>query len=445
MKKVNIIGAGLAGCEAAWQIARLGVGVRLYEMKPKKKTPAHSDNGFAELVCSNSLRSDRLSNAAGLLKEEMRRLDSLVLRSADAASVPAGGALAVDRKEFSRLITEAIEKEPNIAVTCEEIKNFSRFQDEIVIIATGPLTTSGLLYSISEMVGEDTLHFFDAAAPIVSAESINMSKAFFASRYERGSDYLNCPMTKEEYEKFYDALIHAECAEIHDFENNVFEGCIPVETMAQRGYQTLLFGPLKSKGIKDPATGREPYAVVQLRREDDTGTMYNIVGFQTHLKWGEQKRVFQMIPGLEKAEFLRFGIMHKNAFIDSPRLLDNVYRFKKNNKFFFAGQITGVEGYTESAASGLLAGITAACDAWGMEAPAFSRATAIGALAAYISNQSVLNFQPMNITYGIIEPCSQRINNKEKKNLAISQRALEEIECLKEQRLLPLKKTANVQ
>lgn len=440
-----MIGAGLAGCEAAWQIARIGVPVYLHEMKPDKKTPAHTSGNFAELVCSNSLRSDRISNAAGLLKEEMRRLDSLILRAADAAPVPAGGALAVDRGAFSKFITEAIQNDPFITVEHGEVKDLSGFGDDIVIVATGPLTSKALLDSLSGLLGKKTLHFFDAAAPIIAAESIDMAKAFFASRYERGSDYLNCPMTKEEYDAFYAALTGAECAKIRDFEINVFEGCMPVETMAGRGYETMRFGPLKPKGIKDPKTGKEPFAVVQLRREDDSGSMYNMVGFQTHLKWGEQRRVFSMIPGLEKAEFLRYGVMHKNAFIDSPRLLDNAFRLKRENRIFFAGQITGVEGYTESAASGLLAGITAACDALCAEAPVFSNVTAVGALAAYVSNESIVNFQPMNITYGIMEACDQKIKNKEKRNLYISERSLEEIECLKEQQLLPLRKTASVQ
>jgi len=445
MKKIHVIGAGLAGCEAARQSSALGVDVILHEMKPDKKTPAHTGGGFAELVCSNSLRSDRLSNAAGLLKEEMRRLDSLILRAADAFPVPAGGALAVDRNAFSAFITKEIKNDPRITVRHQEIKDISGFGEDIVIIATGPLTTGDLISSITALIGEKTLHFFDAAAPIVAAGSIDMKRAFFASRYEQGNDYLNCPMTKEEYEAFYDALVNAECAKIHDFENNVFEGCMPVETMAGRGFQTLLFGPLKPKGIIDPRTGREPFAVVQLRKENDSGSMYNMVGFQTHLKWGEQKKVFSMIPGLERAEFLRYGVMHKNTFIDSPRLLDGAYRLKKDSRIFFAGQITGVEGYTESAASGLLAGITAACDARGLAAPVFSDGTAIGALAAYVANNSVVNFQPMNINYGIMKPCGQKIKNKEKRNLTISHNSLEEIECLREQQLLPLRKTANVQ
>jgi methylenetetrahydrofolate--tRNA-(uracil-5-)-methyltransferase len=444
MNKIHVIGAGLAGCEAAWQISKLGIDVVLHEMKPEKKSPAHTADGFAELVCSNSLRSDRLSNAAGLLKEEMRLLDSLIMHAADATSVPAGGALAVNRTDFSNYITNEIKNNPYITVANKEITDISAFGDEIVIIATGPLPSDALLKSLSEITGVHYLNFFDAAAPIVSAESIGMSKAFWASRYDRGSDYLNCPMTEEEYGAFYRELTEAECAPLRDFENNVFEGCMPIEVMAKRGYQTMRFGPLKPKGVVHPGTGREPYAVVQLRREDERGTMYNMVGFQTHLKWGEQKRVFSMIPGLENAEFLRYGVMHKNTFIDSPRLLNEKYRMRDKENMYFAGQITGVEGYIESASSGLLAGIFAAAGALGVSAPVFSDATAIGALAAYISNQSVVNFQPMNINYGIMKPCDQKISNKEKKNLYLSERSLEEIKCLREQQSLLSRKTANV-
>ncbi len=444
MNKIHVIGAGLAGCEAAWQISKLGIDVVLHEMKPEKKSPAHTADGFAELVCSNSLRSDRLSNAAGLLKEEMRLLDSLIMHAADATSVPAGGALAVNRTDFSNYITNEIKNNPYITVANKEIADISAFGDEIVIIATGPLTSDALLKSLSEITGVHYLNFFDAAAPIVSAESIDMSKSFWASRYDRGSDYLNCPMTEEEYGAFYRELTEAECAPLRDFENNVFEGCMPIEVMAKRGYQTMRFGPLKPKGVVHPGTGREPYAVVQLRREDERGTMYNMVGFQTHLKWGEQKRVFSMIPGLENAEFLRYGVMHKNTFIDSPRLLNEKYRMRDKENMYFAGQITGVEGYIESASSGLLAGIFAAAGALGVSAPVFSDATAIGALAAYISNQSVVNFQPMNINYGIMKPCDQKISNKEKKNLYLSERSLEEIKCLREQQSLLSRKTANV-
>lgn len=434
MNKIHIIGAGLAGCEAAWQASSLGVSVRLYEMKPDKKSPAHTSCQFAELVCSNSLGSGRLSNASGLLKEEMRRMGSLVVEAADAAAVPAGGALAVDREAFSAYITRKITENPHIEIVREEVMDFSRFGNDLIVVATGPLTTGPLLAAIAELTGSEMLHFFDASAPIVSAESIDMQKVFRASRYGRGDDYLNCPMTREEYDAFYNALITAECAETREFENNVFEGCMPVEVMAGRGYQTLLFGPLKPKGMTDPRAGREPFAVVQLRQEDERGTMYNLVGFQTHLKWGEQKRVFGMIPGLEHAEFLRLGVMHKNAFIKSPALLDNRYRMRERPNVYFAGQITGVEGYMESTSSGLLAGIFAACQALGKEPPEFSDATALGALAAHISNKSVVNFQPMNINYGIMKPCGQRIKDKEKKNLSIAERSLEEIQCLREQR-----------
>jgi methylenetetrahydrofolate--tRNA-(uracil-5-)-methyltransferase len=445
MNKIHVIGAGLAGCEAAWQISRFGIPVRLYEMKPEKKSPAHTSTQFAELVCSNSLGSSRLSNSSGLLKEEMRRMGSLVVEAADASCVPAGGALAVDREAFSGYITKKIEESANIEIVREEILNFSRFGDDIIIVATGPLTTEPLLASIAELTGSETLHFFDASAPIVSAESINMQKVFRASRYGRGDDYLNCPMTREEYDAFYHALVSAECAEIREFENNVFEGCMPVEVMAGRGYQTLLFGPLKPKGMTDPKTGREPFAVVQLRQEDERGTMYNLVGFQTHLKWGEQKKVFSMIPGLEQAEFLRFGVMHKNAFLKSPRLLNNRYRMLEHKNIYFAGQITGVEGYMESTSSGLLAGIFAACQLIGAEPPAFSDATALGALAAHISNKSVVNFQPMNINYGIMKSCDQRIKEKEKKNLYIAERSLEELQCLREQQSSLFEKTENAQ
>ena len=444
MSKIHIIGAGLAGCEAAWQISRFGIGVHLYEMKPDKKSPAHTNAGFAELVCSNSLRSDRLSNAAGLLKEEMRLLDSLIMRAADATSVPAGGALAVNRSDFSDFITNEIKQNPHINVLSGEVTDLSVFEGETVIIATGPLTSDALLSSLAGITGDRYLNFFDAAAPIVAADSIDYAKAFCASRYDRGSDYLNCPMTEEEYRVFYSELTAAECAPVKDFENNVFEGCMPIEVMAGRGYETMRFGPLKPKGVIHPDTGREPYAVVQLRREDAGGTMYNLVGFQTHLKWGEQKRVFSMIPGLEHAEFLRYGVMHKNTFIDSPRLLNEKYQMRENKNIYFAGQITGVEGYIESASSGLLAGIFAAAAQLGASAPVFPDSTAIGALAAYISNRSVVNFQPMNINYGIMKPCDQKISNKEKKNLYISERSLEEIKCLREQRSLLSEKTASV-
>ena len=426
---VRVIGAGLAGCEAAWQLAKRGVPVCLCEMKPQKLSPAHHSAGFAELVCSNSLRSDRLENAVGLLKEEMRVLDSLVMRAADACRVPAGGALAVDRELFSRMITEAMRSHPNIEVVEGEVDHIER-DGQISIIATGPLTSDALSREIERIVGDRYLHFFDAAAPIVSAESIDMTRAFAASRYDRGSDYLNCPMNRREYEAFYRELISAECVALKDFEmGNVFEGCMPVEVMAARGPQTLLFGPLKPVGLTAP-DGTQPYAVVQLRREDAQGRFYNLVGFQTHLKFPEQKRVFGMIPGLEKAEFLRYGVMHRNTFLNSPGLLDGHYRLMANPNLLFAGQMTGVEGYVESAASGLHAGICAAHIMQKRALPVFSAKTAIGALACHVSASTGSDFQPMNINFGIMEPLGQRIRKKAEKNLAIAQRALEEVRAV---------------
>lgn len=435
--KVNVIGAGLAGCEAAYQLSKRGIEVTLFEMKPKKKSPAHHYDYFAELVCSNSLRADRLSNAVGLLKEEMRRLDSLIMKSADKNSVAAGGALAVDRHKFGEYITEYIKSCENITIEEREIEDISGFEGETTVIATGPLTSEKLSASIKNMLGSEYLHFFDAAAPIISHSSINMEKAFFASRYERGKDYINCPMTKDEYFAFYEELINAECAQIKEFEKNVFEGCMPIEEMAARGPMTMCFGPLKPKGITDPKTGKEPFANVQLRRENEQGTMFNIVGFQTHLKFPEQKRVFSMIPGLENAEFLRYGVMHKNTYINSPKVLDRFYRLKQNKNIFFAGQITGVEGYVESASSGMLAGIFAAAQVLGKEMPLFSDATALGALALYVSGAQTGNFQPMNINFGIMQPLGIKIRKKEEKNLCISKKSLEEIECLKEQLFVP--------
>ena len=427
-KKVNVIGAGLAGCECAYQLAKRGVPVRLYEMKPEKKSPAHTSNLFAELVCSNSLRSDRICNAAGLLKEEMRTLGSLVMRAADATSVAAGGALAVDREKFSSYITTEIRGNKLIDIRSEEVMNFSGFDNETTIIASGPLTSDSLSEAIRELTGEGRLHFFDAAAPIVTADSIDMEHAFFASRYGRGNDYINCPMTREEYEDFYQALITADCAELHEFEQDgVFEGCMPVETMAGRGHDTLLFGPLKPKGLTDPGTGREPFAVVQLRCENDEGSMYNLVGFQTHLKFSEQRRVFGLIPALKNAEYLRFGVMHRNTFLNSPKLLDRYYRLKKNPAIRFAGQITGVEGYVESISSGLLNGIFAACEYLGRPLPEFDDTTASGALCTHISGAVTGNFQPMNINFGILRPLGQKIKNKEEKNTRIAERALEKI------------------
>ena len=424
---VNIIGAGLAGCEAAYQLSRRGIAVRLYEMRPGKTTPAHMTDAFAELVCSNSLRSDRMENAVGLLKEEMRWLGSLVMAAADATRVPAGGALAVDRKKFSAYITAAIEDSPNVEIIRREITDLEKLNGK-TIVATGPLTSDALADYLEKLTGEH-LHFFDAAAPIVSADSIDMEKVFEYSRYGRGSDYLNCPLSQEEYLSFYSELVGAERALLHEFEKaDIFEGCMPVEIMAGRGVDTLRFGPMKPVGLTDPRTGVEPYAVVQLRKEDEQGTMYNLVGFQTNLKIGEQKRVFGMIPGLERAEYLRYGAMHRNTFINSPRLLDGHYRLRDNEDIYFAGQMTGVEGYVESASSGLLAGLFAACDVLGREKPVFSDKTAIGALAKYVSNGSNTSFQPMNVNFGIMQPADKRFRKKADKNRYIASRALEEIE-----------------
>lgn len=425
--KIHVIGAGLAGCEAAHQIARRGIAVELYEMKPERYTPAHRYPGFAELVCSNSLRADRLENAVGLLKEEMRLMDSLVMQAADATRVPAGGALAVERTAFSDYITSKIKQNPLITLHEGEVSSLSGMEG-IVVVASGPLTSDALSQEIAAKIGEERLHFFDAAAPIVMGESLDYEKVFAASRYGKGTDdYLNCPMTKEEYQAFYQALISAECAQLHGFEGQeVFEGCMPVEVMAKRGEQTLLFGPLKPVGLTAP-DGSRPYAVVQLRKEDEAGRMYNLVGFQTHLKFGEQKRVFSMIPGLEQAEFARFGVMHQNTYLNSPKILDAFYRLRADEKFFFAGQMTGVEGYVESAASGLYAGLAAAFQAEGQQMPALSGKTAMGALARYISSSPSADFQPMNITFGIIDPPDQRFRKKAEKNTYLSQRALEEV------------------
>lgn len=427
---INVIGAGLAGSEAAWQIAKQGINVRLFEMKPHKKTPAHHSDTFAELVCSNSLRSDMLENAVGLLKEELRRLGSLIIECADETRVPAGGALAVDREGFSKAVTDKIRKNPLIEVINEEVTILCK--DDITIVATGPLTSDKLADEIAKLIGDDRLYFFDAAAPIVRLDSINMDIAFKASRYDKGeADYINCPMNKEEYLKFYEALINAETVELKEFEDNrVFEGCMPIETMAKRGVDTIRFGPLKPVGLIDPKTGKESYAIVQLRQDDKAATLYNIVGFQTHLKWGEQKRVFRMIPGLEKAEFERYGVMHRNTFINSPALLDNVYRLKKQPNLFFAGQMTGVEGYVESTASGFVAGINAARQLNGQEDFIFPSSTAIGSLARYISNPGTAKFQPMNVNFGIIDPLNERIRNKKERYRTVANRALETIEKL---------------
>ncbi len=419
--RAAVIGAGLAGSEAAWQLAKRGVDVTLYEMKPKHMSPAHKSPLFAELVCSNSLRSDRLQNAVGLLKEEMRQLDSLVMRAADKARVPAGGALAVDRECFSGYITEALRGDPHVTVVEEEITGIP---EGPVIIATGPLTSDALAESIAALPGMSTLHFFDAAAPIVMAESLDMNKVFRASRYGRGDDYLNCPMDKEQYDAFVEALLTAETAPVHGFEENmVFEGCMPVESMARRGHMVLAFGPMKPVGLPDPRTGREAYAIVQLRQDDAAGSMYNLVGFQTRLKFGEQKRVFGMIPGLDNAEFARYGVMHRNTFLHSPGLLDSTYQMLSRPGTYFAGQMTGVEGYVESAASGLMAGLALAARLNGREPVDFGTATAIGALAHYISTPNA-DFQPMNITFGLIDPLEKRVRNKAQRYELISDRAI---------------------
>ncbi len=424
---VNVIGAGLAGCEAAYQLAKRDIKVKLYEMKPKKYSPAHHSSNFAELVCSNSLRSDQLENAVGLLKEELRTMDSLILQAADATRVPAGGALAVDREGFSEYITGRIRELDNIEVICTE--QIGLPDDNITIIATGPLTSEGMFSSISEIIGEDYLHFFDAAAPIVTYDSINMDKAFRAARYGKGSeDYINCPMNSEEYDAFYDALINAELAEVKEFEKNmVFEGCMPIESMAQRGKDTMRFGPLKPVGLMDSRTKEKPHAVVQLRQDNKGGTLYNIVGFQTHLKWAEQKRVFGLIPGLEKAEFVRYGVMHRNTYINSPKLLDNTFNLRQNKSIYFAGQITGVEGYVESTASGFVAGLNAAACILDKERIVFPPNTAIGALSNYISDASVRNFQPMNVNFGLFNNLDTTIRDKRKRNAEVSAKSLAEI------------------
>ena len=431
MATVKVIGAGLAGSEAAWQLAQRGVRVELYEMKPEKKSPAHHTDTFAELVCSNSLRGDRLENAVGLLKEELRRLDSIIISSADATRVEAGGCLAVDRQGFSDLVTEKIRNHPNITVIPGEI---TEVPEGPVIIATGPLTSDALSDAIGKYFGSDYLHFFDAAAPLVTAESVDMDLAWWQSRYDRGTaDYINCAMNKEEYDAFLNELVNAEEAEVHGFEDNrVFEGCMPVEVMARRGYDTLRYGPLKPVGLVDPRTGKEPYAVVQLRQDNAAKSVYNLVGFQTHLKFGEQKRVFTMIPALKNAEFVRYGVMHQNTFLQSPKLLDRYYADRRNPLVAFAGQMTGVEGYVESAASGYLAAVAMAAKVQGRALPDFPKETAIGALGLYISDERIENFQPMNINFSIISGLEQRIRKKAEKNLAIANRSLAIIEQLKE-------------
>ena len=431
-KKITVIGAGLAGAEAAWQAAKMGVEVTLYEMKPKKKTAAHTSEGFAELVCSNSLRSNQLSNAVGLLKEEMRLMDSLIMEAAYETAVPAGSALAVNRELFSDYITKKIKSHPLITVIEEEISEIDT--EKITVVATGPLTSEPMAKAVSAITGGEGLHFFDAAAPIVDFSTVDMSRAFFASRYGKGepTDYLNCPMTKEEYDAFYNSLVTAECAALKAFDKElqedltVFEGCMPVEVMASRGYDTLRFGPMKPVGLPTPATGEDAFATVQLRRENTEGTMYNIVGFQTHLTFGEQKRVFRMIPGLENAEFFRYGVMHRNTYINSPGKLSNVYSMNEYPNLFFAGQMTGVEGYVESASSGFVAGINAARRCLGLPAVVFPAETMIGALANYVSVGGVSStFQPMNANFGIITPLEKKVKGGKKfRNEAYSERAL---------------------
>ena len=430
---VLVIGAGLAGSEAAWQLVQRGIPVELVEMRPVKPSPAHHTALFAELVCSNSLRAANIENAVGLLKEEMRCLGSLIMEAADTHRVPAGGALAVDRVPFSQYITDHLQNHPLVTVRHEEVSHLP--DDQICIIATGPLTSPAMTETIRQMTGEEYFHFHDAAAPIVTVESLDMTKVYRAARYGKGgADYLNCPFTKEEYEAFWQALTTAECAELHDFEKNdaVFEGCMPVEVMAVRGIDTLRFGPMKPVGLEIPGTGELPYAVVQLRQDNGSATLYNIVGFQTHLKFPEQKRVFSMIPGLESAEFVRYGVMHRNSYINSPELLDATLQYRKNKHVFFAGQLTGVEGYLESASMGLLAGINAARLLQGKSCLTFSKRTAIGGLSQYISSPHD-NFQPMNINFGIMEPLGikKRMKKKEKNGL-LAKRALEEIDAMKE-------------
>ncbi len=431
MNKVIVIGAGLAGSEAAWQLARRGIPVELREMKPAKLTPAHHTEYFGELVCSNSLRSDQLENAVGLLKEELRRCGSLIMTCADAHRVEAGGALAVDRHAFAAAITEAIKNHPNITVVEGEVRSIPA--EGNVIIATGPLTSEALSEEIARLFpGSEYLNFFDAAAPLVTFDSIDMDSAWFASRYDRGTpDYINCPLTREEYDAFWTELTRAQEAEVHGFEDaGVFEGCMPVEVMARRGHDTLCYGPLKPVGLRDPKTGKEPFAVVQLRKDNAQGSIYNMVGFQTHLRFPEQKRVFSMIPALRNAEYVRYGVMHRNTFLDSPRLLDRYYRVRGQERLMFAGQITGVEGYVESTASGCLAALELARRLEGKSPANFPRETAMGALALYISDQSVVNFQPMNINFGLIPQLGYRVKGKRNKNAEISRRALEALDKL---------------
>lgn len=434
MNRIRVYGAGLAGCEAAWQAAKRGIAIELYEMKPAKRSPAHKADTFAELVCSNSLRSDDVTSGVGLLKEELRRMGSLIMEAAEASRVAAGSALAVDRVKFSGYVTEKIRSCPGITVFEKEVTEIPH--DGITVVATGPLTSDAMAESISNLIGGDSLHFYDAAAPIVDFNSIDMSKAYFASRYGKGTpDYINCPMNEEQYKAFYNALVTAEEAELHDFDKNtklkVFEGCMPVEIMAKRGEDTLRFGPMKPVGLDNPDTGESYYAVVQLRREDETGTMFNIVGFQTHLTFPEQRRVFRMIPGLENADFLRYGVMHRNTFLNSPALLTKDYALRADGNIFFAGQMTGVEGYIESAASGFVAGVAAACRVSGIEAPDYTSKTMIGAMAEYVSHGGTGDFQPMNANFGIIAPAEMKIKGGKKPRYEYyAARALETLETV---------------
>lgn len=424
---VNIIGAGLAGSEAAWQVAKRGIKVRLYEMRPVKQTPAHHTDKFAELVCSNSLRANTLTNAVGVLKEEMRMLDSVIIRSADECAVPAGGALAVDRHEFADKVTDMVKNHPNVTVVNEEV---TEIPDGITIIATGPLTSQGLAASLKELTGEEYLYFYDAAAPIIEKDSIDMDKVYLKSRYDKGeAAYLNCPMTEEEFERFYEALVTAETVPLKEFEKEIFfEGCMPIEVMASRGKKTMLFGPMKPVGLEDPKTGKRPFAVVQLRQDDAAGTLYNIVGFQTHLKWGPQKEVIRLIPGLENAEIVRYGVMHRNTFINSPKVLDATYQFRNRKDLFFAGQMTGVEGYVESAASGLVAGINAARLVEGLQPLEFPQETAIGSMAKYITTTNAKNYQPMNANFGLFPDLHVKVKGKKERAEHHANRAIETIQ-----------------
>lgn len=430
-KKVIVIGAGLAGSEAAWQLAKRGVNVDLYEMRPKKMTPAHKTQNFAELVCSNSLRANNITNAVGLLKEEMRRLDSLIIKCADATQVPAGGALAVDRDKFSEMITETIKNHPNINVIEEEITQIPK-GDIPVVVATGPLTSDALSQDIRTYTKQEGLYFYDAAAPIIEKDSIDMNKVYLKSRYDKGeAAYLNCPMTKDEFFNFYNALITAEAAPLKEFEKEIyFEGCMPFEEMAKRGEKTLLFGPMKPVGLEDPKTDKRPYAVVQLRQDNSEGTLYNIVGFQTHLKWGEQKRIINLIPGLENAIIVRYGVMHRNTYLNSPQLLEKTYKLKEEKNIYFAGQMTGVEGYVESAASGIVAALNALYNQEDKQI-IFPTETMIGAMANYIVDNTSKNFQPMNANFGIIKPLPERIKDKKEKYERYANRSLEILENFK--------------